>query len=263
MTKLLQADLTYALRGVGFRIHNALGPGHSEQDYEKATAWGLHSDGIPFLQQPVYRLDYKNWQIGEYRPDFMIGEKAVLVDLKATSAIESLHKAQMLSYLRVTDVELGLLMNFGGASMQFARLPNFLRDRKVVRSQAHAPTGILYPEITNGIIDALSEVHYTLGPGFLHQVYRRAARRELIFRNINFTYIKTLPLCFENYEIGQRPIRLFFVEQKLLVATVSLQQVTDVHQARLRWAMRQLHCSLGLIANFYPTELQMHFVRLG
>lgn len=263
MTKLVQADLTYALRGIGFRVHNALGPGHREEDYEKATVWALQSDTLPFLQQPVYRIDYKKWQIGEYRPDFMIGDKAVLVDLKATSAIEALHKAQVLSYLRVTDAELGLIMNFGGASMQFERLPNFLRDRKAVRSQARTPVGILYPDLTNAMIDALSEVHYTLGPGFLHQVYRRAARRELILRNVNFTYIKTLPLRFENHEIGQRPTRLFFVEQKLLVATVSLQQVTDVHQAKLRWAMRQLQCSLGLIANFHQTELQVHFVRVG
>ena len=112
MTKLIQADLTYALRGVGFRVHNALGPGHKEEDYEKATAWGFQGDGIPFLQQPVYRIDYKNWQIGEYRPDFVIGNKAVLVDLKATSAIEALHKAQVLSYLRVTDFELGANYEF-------------------------------------------------------------------------------------------------------------------------------------------------------
>ena len=263
MTKLVHADLTYALRGIGFRVHNALGPGHKEEDYEKATAWALQSDGIPFLQQPVYRIDYKDWQIGEYRPDFIIGNKAVLADLKATSAIEALHKAQVLSYLRVTDVELGLIMNFGGAAMQFERLPNFLRDRKAVRRPVCAPAGILYPELPNGTIDALSEVHYTLGPGFLHQVYRRATRRELMLRNVNFSYIKTLPLRFENHEIGQRPTRLFLVEQKLLVATMSLQQITDVHQARLRWAMRQLHCSLGLIANFYPTELQVQFVRLG
>lgn len=263
MTKLIHADLTYALRGIGFRIHNALGPGHREEDYEKAMAWALHSADISFLQQPTYRIDYKNWQIGEYRPDFIIGNKAVLVDLKAASVIEALHKAQVLSYLRVTDVELGLIMNFGGALMQFERLPNFLRERKANRSQARVPVDMLYPELTNGIIDALSEVHYTLGPGFLHQVYRRAVRRELILRNVNFVYMKTLPLCFENQEIGQRPVRLFLVEEKLLVATVSLHQVTDVHLARLRWAMRQLHCTLGLVANFHLTELQVQFVRLG
>jgi len=263
MTKLLHADLTYALRGIGFRVHNALGPGHKEEDYETATAWALRDDGMSFLQQPVYRVAYKEWQIGEYRPDFVIGNNAVLVDLKATSTIEALHKAQVLSYLRVTNADLGLLMNFGGAAMQFERLPNFLRDRKAVRRKTPAPTGIIEPELTNTMLDALVEVHYTLGPGFLHQVYRRATRRELMLRNVNYTYIKALPLRFETHEIGQRPTRLFWVEEKLLVATVSVQQVTDVHQARLRWAMRQLHCSLGLIANFYPTELQVQFVRLG
>jgi hypothetical protein len=54
MTTLLHADLTYRLRGIGFQIHNKLGPGHNEEDYEIALAYGLAKECLPFLRQPVY-----------------------------------------------------------------------------------------------------------------------------------------------------------------------------------------------------------------
>lgn len=263
MTQLLHADLTYKLRGMGFRIYNELGPGHREEDYQEALEWVLRSEGIAFLPQQMFRIDYKNWQIGEYYPDFVFANNALVVDLKATAEIEPLHKAQVLSYLRVTNAELGMIMNFGGLSMQFERLPNFMDNRRTSSGPRQSPEGILYPELTNLIIDALHEVHCVLGPGFLHQIYRRATRRELMIRRVNFDYIKELPLRFEGYEIGRRPTQLYHIEKKLLLATVALHNVTGVHMAKLRWAMKQLGCRLGLIANFHPTQLDIEFIRIG
>lgn len=263
MSNLLHADLTYKLRGIGFRIHSALGPGHLEEDYERALLWALQNEGIPFENQPDISIDYKGWQVGLYRPDLTFVDRALIVDLKATTQIEALHKAQVLSYLRVTDAELGMIMNFGGASMQFERLPNFMGNRQPASYPLNIGEGFLFPKLTNQIIDALQMVHVTLGPGFLHQVYRRAARREMMLRLINFDYIKELPLRFEQCEIRQRPTRLFHIEQKLLVATVALRSVGEEHLATLRWAMKQLDCQLGLIANFYPTELEVRFARSG
>ena len=63
--------------------------------------------------------------------------------------------------------------------------------------------------------------------------------------------------------IDRRPTRLFVVEQKLLVATVALAQITSKHTERLRWAQRETGCPLGLIANFYPSALDLRFYRLG
>jgi len=249
MSNLLHADLTYKLRGIGFRIYNALGPGHLEDDYERALLWALQNEGVAFENQPDIPVDYKGWQVGLYRPDLTFSNRALILDLKATAQIEPLHKAQVLSYLRVTDAELGMIMNFGGASMQFERLPNFMDRRKPNACRFEVQEGLLYAKLTNQIIDVLQTVHVTLGPGFLHQVYRRSTQREMMLRMINFDYIKELPLRFEQCEIRQRPTRLFHVEEKLLVATVALQSVGEEHLATLRWAMKQLDCQLGLIAN--------------
>ena len=73
-----------------------------------------------FDSSRFFFVDYKDWQCGEYRPDFTFADDAVIVDLKAALQILPLHKAQVLSYLQVAQAELGLIMNFGGASIRTA-----------------------------------------------------------------------------------------------------------------------------------------------
>ncbi len=98
-TQLLHQELTYYLRGLGFQIHTALGGGHQEAEYEAALAYALDQDRVPFLRQPTFAVTYRDRQVGEYRPDLLLANGAVLLELKATPAIASLHKAQTLSYL--------------------------------------------------------------------------------------------------------------------------------------------------------------------
>ncbi|MBV7339810.1 GxxExxY protein [Chloroflexi bacterium TSY] len=98
------------------------------------------------------------------------------------------------------------------------------------------------------ILDALYEVHYLVGPSFLHQVYRRAVRIELGIQGVNHEYIKELPLRFENVELGRKPTRLFWVESKILAGIGALKQLTPRHTEKLRWAMSELGCLLGSLS---------------
>lgn len=261
MPTLLHADLTYYLRGVGFQIHNALGAGHREIEYEKALAYKLGRDGVHFLQQPVYTMCYRGKQVGYYRPDFTLADGRVQVELKATPNITAQHKAQVLSYLAVTQAELGFIMNFGAGSMQHERLPNFLHARQPSPIRT-PPANLLHSELTTPVLQALHTVHTKLGAGFIQQIYRRATRIELSHRGLAADYIKLLPIRFEGHEIGQRVTRFFLIEQKLLLSTVALTEITPTHTSHLRWAMRELDCALGLIANFYPSQVATRFVRI-
>ena len=190
MPDLLHAELTYYVRGLGFQIHNELGAGHAEADYETALIFALDADGVDFRQQPTYRISYRGRQIGEYRPDVVLSDAKLLLELKAGPSIEPLHKAQTLSYLKVVGSELGLIMNFGGASMQYQRLPNFTAKRRAESAGAPPPPDALYADLSRAILDVLNRVHGILGPRFLHQVYRRAVRIELAERGLAATYLK-------------------------------------------------------------------------
>lgn len=257
---LLHAELTYYLRGVAYQVHRALGGGHAEQAYENAFCIGLDRDGTPYRRQPQIHVSYKGWQVGEYYPDVMLAEGRVLLDFKAAPMIEALHKAQVLSYLAVTNAELGLLLNFGASSMGFERLPNFLGNRKPFVWTSIPHPGFTCADITDQVLSALHEIHHELGPGFLHQVYRRAVRHELSLRSLNFDYLKELPVHFDTQVVGTSQTRLFLIERRVLLGIIAAQAVTAQQTERLRWAMRETAAQLGLIANFYPSKLQVQFL---
>ncbi len=262
MTHLLHKELTYYLRGLGFRIHKALGGGHPEANYETAVAAGLDADQVPYLRQHTYYIHYRNQPIGEYRPDFTLANGAIQLDLKATPQITSLHKAQLLSYLAVTNAELGFIMNFGARSMQYERLPNFLSSRQRSPLQRPLDPTLLYPAVTKQVLDALYTVHVTLGTGFWHKVYRRATRIELAEVGVPFVFLRELPLTYAGQVIAMRPTRLMLVDQKVLVATVALDRITSTHTEKLRWAQRETNCKLAILANFAPTQLDVRFLRM-
>ncbi len=167
----------------------------------------------------------------------------------------------MLSYLAVTQAELGMIMNFGSTGMQFERLPNFLHDRPRQFTPPILPTELLFPGLASQVLDALFQVHCALGPGFLHQVYRRASRIEFAQHYINFTYLKELPLRYEGQIIATKSTRLFNIDDKLLVATIAVHQIESTHSEKMHWAMNEIGCQLGLIANFYLGSLEVRFFR--
>ncbi|MCL4862086.1 MAG: GxxExxY protein [Caldilineaceae bacterium] len=261
MSDMHHRELTYYLRGLGFRIHNALKGGHEESVYEQALAWSLARDKTPFLRQSQHRIDYKGKQVGEYYTDFMLADGKVLVECKAAPEITPQHKAQVLSYMAVTKAELGFIMNFGAPSLQTERLPNFLDRRKPLEWQTATPVDQLFPKLTNQVLKSLYTVHHELGPGFLSQVYRRATRIELANQRLNFIYLKELPLFYEGHQLTTVSSRLFLLEEKILLATFAATGMTHQYTDKMYWAMQVTNVPLGILANFYPSRLDVHFVR--
>jgi GxxExxY protein len=109
-TSKLDAIAT-AVIGAALEVHRILGPGFLEGIYEEALAIELELRGINFQRQEMVAVSYKGREIGEGRTDFVI-EGALILELKAVDRLTSIHQAQVLSYLKATGYQLGLLMNF-------------------------------------------------------------------------------------------------------------------------------------------------------
>lgn len=98
--------------GLCMEVHRTLGPGLLESAYEAALAYELSQAGIPFQKQIDLPLDYKGVKLDcGYRLDFIIANE-LIVELKAVQEILSVHKAQLLTYLKLNHKPLGLLVNF-------------------------------------------------------------------------------------------------------------------------------------------------------
>jgi GxxExxY protein len=104
-------DLTRRVIGAAIEVHRALGPGYQESIYEEALAFELSRMGIDFERQSIFSVTYKEHVVGEGRIDFLVDSKLV-VELKAIEKLQPVHKAQVISYLKATSSQVGLLINF-------------------------------------------------------------------------------------------------------------------------------------------------------
>lgn len=104
-------QLAHDVIGAAIEVHRTLGPGFLESVYEEAMCIELKIRNLAFEQQKTFAVNYKGYPVGESRLDILV-ENCPIVELKAVEALESIHKAQLISYLRSTGYLLGLLINF-------------------------------------------------------------------------------------------------------------------------------------------------------
>lgn len=105
-------DLTYAVIGAIIEVHRQLGPGLPETVYEEALALELTTRRIPFERQKAINASYKGQLLqATFRLDFLVAGELIL-ELKAVEDLSPVHDAQLLAYLKLTGVSLGLLVNF-------------------------------------------------------------------------------------------------------------------------------------------------------
>ena len=105
-------ELTQKIIGIYYDVYNELGTGFLESVYQKSLALALESAGLTVCSRIDIPVWFRGHQVGQFEGDLLV-EKCVLLELKAARALGSAHQAQLLNYLRATEVEVGLLLNFG------------------------------------------------------------------------------------------------------------------------------------------------------
>ena len=116
--------------GAAIRVHTELGPGFLESLYEEALAVELRLLGIQFERQRPVPVFYRAQPIGEHRIDLLI-ERAVVVELKATSALEKVHFAIVRSYLKALGLNDGVLLNFAATRLMIKRVGREFHAREI------------------------------------------------------------------------------------------------------------------------------------
>jgi len=117
------ADLTEKIIAAAKAVHVAMRPGLDEKLYERAICIEFSDRDILFSLQQVFPVTYKSHYIGDLIPDIIVDDR-VIVDLKVVEAFNDTHIAQMLGYLNIAKLEIGLLLNFKHAQLQIRRIAN-------------------------------------------------------------------------------------------------------------------------------------------
>jgi GxxExxY protein len=117
------SELTGKIIGCAMEVHKILGNGFQEVIYQRALAKEMSMQGLSFSREHDMEIFYKDEKVGTRRVDFLV-EGHISVELKAITVMDDVHFAQAVNYLEAYNVEIGLLINFGGKSLQFKRLIN-------------------------------------------------------------------------------------------------------------------------------------------
>ena len=116
-------DITQKIIGAAMEVHKTLGNGFQEVIYQRALEIEMHNLGLNYIREYEMDIIYKKERIGGRRVDFFV-ENCIMVELKALIQMEDVHLAQAINYLEAYNVDIGLLINFGGKSLEFKRVHN-------------------------------------------------------------------------------------------------------------------------------------------
>lgn len=110
--------MTERIIGLAIEVHRALGPGLLESAYEECLCYELESHGIPYLRQIPLPVTYKSVRLDcGYRMDVVVADQIIL-ELKTVERLLAIHEAQLLTYLKLSGIRTGLLMNFNAAVLK-------------------------------------------------------------------------------------------------------------------------------------------------
>ena len=111
-------ELTESILGCAITVHKVLGPGLAERSYQSAMSIEMNHEGLKFECEPGLAISYRGVPIGHHRPDFIV-EKKVILEIKSVSRFEPVFFSQVVTYLKVSGLSVGLLLNFNVPAMPY------------------------------------------------------------------------------------------------------------------------------------------------
>ncbi|WP_396141819.1 GxxExxY protein [Flavobacterium sp.] len=129
---LLHKNITDIILKSYYKVYNNLGYGFLEKVYENALLYELRNHGLNCEKQKPIKVYYEQIQVGEYYADIIVDE-CIILELKAAESIAEEHEFQLINYLKATEIEIGLLLNFG-KNPEFKR-KIFTNNKKISKNQ--------------------------------------------------------------------------------------------------------------------------------
>ena len=278
---MFESKLVYKIRGIIFDIWNQVVGTWAEEKYEEILFDALTAAGLRVERQSEFNVIYKEHQVGLFRPDLIV-EKKIILELKAVPEIFPLHQAQTISYLKVTGLPLAMLVNFGGKKIFLQTYPNKLMTGTGGTTEIEGTTGIdgttgiafsknlnfdinkvnlraEDKELIKPFLEIGKEILEILGPGYFHQVYRRAFWDELKRNNIDFEWINKLELKYGEKVYDTKDVRFFRIG-KLLISIVAVKELDNLTIAKFSKFIEHHSCERGLIINFNSTVVDFRLI---
>lgn len=138
------AELSEKIIGCAMTVHRALGPGFLESVYQNALAHELRKQGLAVECEKKIEVHYDGIVVGDFAADMLV-ENAILIENKAVQSLAIAHEVQLVNYLTATGIEIGLLLNFCSARLEFKRKTRTYRP-KDLRASNNSPSPLPSPQ---------------------------------------------------------------------------------------------------------------------
>jgi GxxExxY protein len=261
---IIHPELSYAVQGMFMAIYNRHGPMLHEEIYEKLVAHLMQKAGYNCQCQQEFHVLYKAVRVGTFYTDVSLLPR-LIIEIKVAPCIDPLHVAQTITYLKVTGADLGIVVNFGGPSLEFKRVPNYVSGKRpsVVVPAIPDDPKLLYPELTGEIRRCLYQVHSELGPGFWHRVYRNATQVEFQMSGVPCERKLWMDIYHDGWPAGRQRCNVLVVDGKVVVTPVAFRTITEAMRVQFKAHLRRLDLKLGLLANFHGEHLEIETMRVA
>lgn len=262
--QLIYGDLTYELIGAFFKVHNALGVGYDKYAYHKALERCFQKMGIPYRSKERKAIVHRNFKVREYEADFFVFDKIILELKSVQSDFLQTHYVQIISELKLWQLQLGLLVNFGLQKVKYERMPfsekpgEFYENYDYIQNSLMDSDQALLAKLRDAILYVL-EVH---GLGYGESIYRKIMAIELDYRQITYKNRFPIQLKYEDEMISTFNMKPFLIENRLICDIKALVNEIDFYDiARIQSYLRATGLKIGIIVNFGKEKLEIRGVR--
>lgn len=248
--EILYKELSYRIIGCVFDVFREVGPGYDEFTYHHGLQVRFIKDGLSFLSKPHFKLHYRGVEIAELEPDYLVDDKIILELKSIQSDFEPENYTQIISYLRLTNKRLGILINFGLLKANFKRVPFDERELKIEEDLKEILPLMKDHEdevhrLRGGIVNVANELRL----GYHAEIYQKAMRVELGFNQFYWDEHVRVPVNYQDVLLNNYEIDYWLVNGKILLAVLAgSKEVRAYDVMRMRTYLKGLNLSIGLIA---------------
>ena len=254
----LYEELSYEVTGCAYEAFKTVGVGFDEISYHKVFHHSLLQAGLKASYKPPIHLDYLGEKIAEFEIDEIVEDK-LIVELKAirTNFIPE-NYAQVLTYLKITGLKIGLLINFG---LHKAFVKRVIFDEQRQRDFESWDKGYFQDssssKLVENIISLVRHIDKELGVGYHSKIYKMALSIELKRNKLAYDDNVCVDLKFEDLQLAPFEIDYWFIEKSILLGILAGQTKPGPYDRyRMRSYLKKLNLHRGLIVYWSTKNLQ-------
>ena len=252
-------DLNYRIIGCAFEAFKTVGPGFREIIYHKIFHQNLLKSGFSAKYKEVFELDYHGNKVAEFEVDEIVEDKVVLELKSIQTEFLPGNYAQILNYMQISNINIGLLINFGvhkaivkRVIYESQRIPNAENWDK--RFFDDLPNMLI-----QNIIASLKKIDNEIQPGYPKEVYQNALKIEFQQRNIFYNDEIAFELDIDNIKFTKIQIDFWEIEKHFLLGVLAGNEKPRIYElARMRNYLIKLNLTHGIIAYWSNKNFQLH-----